>query len=236
MPSTRENTIIFSMDTLEIKAVSKSVIDENINAIRNQLVDNTKEQELLVSVKLRRLEVMSPLSFLIEEICDCLLTEKYVAATTTTNLLLENALKLALIIYDSKGKTLDDGVEFEYMYEKEVKDNIDNILNRNINRAYDVELVDQSERDELIKLKNKFRNPFSHGSHNEEIKRATTVIYTASIDPSNIQKRKVPVRSQPFLYYRAQEVFCKREAMNYFLSVYAYIDLFDRQLINLYNK
>ena len=66
------------------------------------------KQEILNDIKKGGLKVLNPIGFIIDEICDCLLLDKYVAATTATNLLFEESLKLALIFHDSHGKTLEE--------------------------------------------------------------------------------------------------------------------------------
>ena len=193
------------------------------------------EQEIMNAIKTSTLKIMNPIGFIIDEICDCLLLNKYVAATTATNLLLEETLKLALIFHDSNGKTLDDGVEFENMYQAEVEQNIDIILSHNIEKAYKAGLIDNGGKDELHYLRKTFRNPFSHGSFNDIIKEAKTTIAVANIaDVSNIQYKKVPVKDQPLLYYIAKQKFLKSEALGYFLLVYKYVCSFDEKLQQLY--
>ena len=193
------------------------------------------EQEILSAIKTSTLKIMNPIGFIIDEICDCLLLNKYVAATTATNLLLEETLKLALILHDSKGKTLDDGVEFENMYQAEVEQNIDKILSHNIEKVCKAGLIDDDSKEELHYLKKTFRNPFSHGSLNDIIKEAKTTIAVANIaDVSNIQYKQVPVKDQPLLYYIAKHKFLKDEALGYFLLVYKYVCSFDEKLQQLY--
>lgn len=193
------------------------------------------EQDILSTIKTSTLQVMNPIGFIIDEICDCLLSHKYVAATTATNLLLEESLKLALIFHDSNGKTLDDGVDFENMYQTEVEQNIDNLLSHNIEKAFKAGLIDETGKRELHYLRKTFRNPFFHGSLNDAIKECKTTIAVANItDVSNIQYKQVPVKGQPLLYYIAKHKFLKQEALDYFLLVYMYICSFDKQLQQLY--
>lgn len=195
----------------------------------------SNKQDILNDIKKGGLKVLSPIGFIIDEICDCLIMDKYVAATTATNLLFEESLKLALIFHDSHGKTLDDGVDFENMYKAEVEQNIGNVLNRNIEKAFNVGLIDDNGKKELHYLRETFRNPFSHGSHNDAIKEARTIIASTSIaDVSNIQYKQVRVKDQPLLYYIAKQGFLKREALGYFLLVYNYVCTFDRKLQQLY--
>lgn len=193
------------------------------------------KQVILNVIKKGGLKVLNPIGFIIDEICDCLLLDKYVAATTATNLLFEESLKLALIFHDSHGKTLDDGVDFENMYKAEVEQNIDNVLSHNIEKAFNVGLIDDNGKNELHYLRKTFRNPFSHGSHNDAIKEAQTIIASTSIaDVSNIQYKQVRVKDQPLLYYIEKQGFLKREALGYFLSVHNYVCSFDRKLQQLY--
>lgn len=195
----------------------------------------TNKQEVLNTIKMSVLKVMNPIGFIIDEICDCLLINKYVAATTATNLLLEESLKLALIFHDSKGKTLDDGVDFENMYQEEVEQNIDKVLSHNIEKACKEGLIDDDGKKELHYLRKTFRNPFSHGSHNDAIEDTKKIIAVTNIaDVSNIQYKQVSVKNQPLLYYIAKEEFLKNEALGYFLLVYKYICSFDKKLQQLY--
>lgn len=195
----------------------------------------TNKQEVLNTIKMSVLKVMNPIGFIIDEICDWLLINKYVAATTATNLLLEESLKLALIFHDSKGKTLDDGVDFENMYQEEVEQNIDKVLSHNIEKACKEGLIDDDGKKELHYLRKTFRNPFSHGSHNDAIEDTKKIIAVTNIaDVSNIQYKQVSVKNQPLLYYIAKEEFLKNEALGYFLLVYKYICSFDKKLQQLY--
>ena len=67
-----------------------------------------------------RLRVLTPLSSDIQEICDCYFLKKYMGALTLTNLLFETMVKLTLVYHEADGRTLDDGYEFEDIYEEEL--------------------------------------------------------------------------------------------------------------------
>ena len=224
------------MEQLTISPAPQEFSNETLTLLRDCITDNKERQQVLIAIKYRQFGCMGPLKFIIDEICDCLLTNKYVAATTATNLLFENALKLALILYDSEGRTIDDeGVSFEGMYEDEVKDFIDEYLSVNINKAFQKGLIEENLKDKLHNLRKEFRNPFSHGSLNNALKGATTTIAVSNIsDVSNIEYKHVPIAHQPLLYYMGVHEFLKREALHYFYEIYCLVDFLEKKLEILY--
>lgn len=80
--------------------------------------DNTRM--LLMNLSNTKLSVLNSLSSDIQEICDCFFLKKYMAALTLTNLLFETMVKLTLVYHEANGRTLDDGYEFENIYEDEL--------------------------------------------------------------------------------------------------------------------
>ena len=75
---------------------------------------------LLTNLSHTRLRVLNSLSSDIQEICDCLFLKKHMAALTLTNLLFETMVKLTLVYHEADGRTLDDGYEFENIFENEL--------------------------------------------------------------------------------------------------------------------
>ena len=99
--------------------------------------------------------------FLIDEILNCLLLGFNQACIFTTNHLLEKILKVSLMRKHTEGLFVGDP-EFNKKF-NEAKNKYDNqTLYNNIQHAFDLKILTQEERDNLIKLKNKFRNPYSH--------------------------------------------------------------------------
>lgn len=75
---------------------------------------------LIMNLSNTQLRILKPLLPDIQEICDCLFLQKYMAAITLTNLLFETMVKLTLVFHEANGRTLDDGYDFENIYEKEL--------------------------------------------------------------------------------------------------------------------
>ena len=132
---------------------------------------------LLMNLSNTRLRVLTPLSSDIQEICDCYFLKKYMAALTLTNLLFETMVKLTLVYHEADGRTLDDGYEFEDIYEEELTKYGRKNLGENIKNLYKKHIITEKDRDRLLDLKDLFRNPYSHGSNNQYIESATTTIH-----------------------------------------------------------
>ena len=96
-------------------------------------------------------------------------------------------------------------------------------------------LITKDEAERLIKLKNIYRNTFSHASYSKLFKESSTVIYSGSLnEPTKIKEKIVDISKVPFLYLLAQEQFAKKNALIYFLEVYEFIDKMDKKLLDLY--
>lgn len=63
---------------------------------------------LIMNLSNTQLRILKPLLPDIQEICDCLFLQKYMAAITLTNLLFETMVKLTLVFHEANGRTLDD--------------------------------------------------------------------------------------------------------------------------------
>ena len=137
---------------------------------------------LLMNLSNTRLRVLTPLSSDIQEICDCYFLKKYMAALTLTNLLFETMVKLTLVYHEADGRTLDDGYEFEDIYEEELTKYGRKNLGENIENLYKKHIITEKDRDRLLDLKDLFRNPYSHGSNNQYIESATTSIYKGQLN------------------------------------------------------
>jgi hypothetical protein len=98
---------------------------------------------------------------LVDEILNCLLLGFNQASIFTTNHLLERVLKVSLMRKYTEGLFIGNP-EFNKK-SNEAKNQYDNqTLRNNIQCAFDLKILTQEERDKLIELKNKFRNPYSH--------------------------------------------------------------------------
>ena len=99
--------------------------------------------------------------FLIDEILNCLLLGFNQASIFTTNHLLEKILKVSLMRKHTEGLFVGNP-EFNQK-SNEAKNKYDSqTLHENIQCALDLKILTQEERENLVELKNKFRNPYSH--------------------------------------------------------------------------
>lgn len=191
---------------------------------------------LIMNLSNTRLRVLNSLSSDIQEICDCLFLKKYMAALTLTNLLFETMVKLTLVYHEADGRTLDDGYEFENMYEAELNKYGKKQLAENIETLYKKGIITAEGRDRLLDLKDLFRNPYSHGSNNQYIENASTTIYKGQLGSNNIEECKVLVIGNPKILLDARRTFVKQNGLNYFTELVTYIEILDKELYKLYNK
>lgn len=177
------------------------------------------------------LKVLKSLNSDIQEICDCLFLGKHMAALTMTNLLFETMIKLTLAYYDAQGRSIDeDGVEFENLLENELNEYGEKILSNNIITLWKKGVITESGRDRLLDLKDLFRNPYSHGSNNDFVNKATTTIYKGELGSDVIEECKVPVTGNPDLLLDARRTFVKQFGLSYFAELITYIEELDKGL------
>lgn len=191
---------------------------------------------LLMNLSNTRLRVLTPLSSDIQEICDCYFLKKYMAALTLTNLLFETMVKLTLVYHEADGRTLDDGYEFEDIYEEELTKYGRKNLGENIENLYKKHIITEKDRDRLLDLKDLFRNPYSHGSNNQYIENATTTIYKGQLGSNDIKECKVSVTGNPDILLDARRSFVKQMGLGYFAELVTYIENLDNKLHKLYDR
>ena len=191
---------------------------------------------LLMNLSNTRLRVLTPLSSDIQEICDCYFLKKYMAALTLTNLLFETMVKLTLVYHEADGRTLDDGYEFEDIYEEELTKYGRKNLGENIENLYKKHIITEKDRDRLLDLKDLFRNPYSHGSNNQYIENATTTIYKGQLGSNYIKECKVSVTGNPDILLDARRSFVKQMGLGYFAELVTYIENLDNKLHKLYDR
>ena len=136
-----------------IDIIKKNISKKQINALPNGLIC-LKGGELQ--------HVLNQLTYVISEICDCLIINANQAAITLTNHLFENMLKQALITIDSNGRYFDENEPMDKTFEAEVKEYDEKNLCDAIKQCKSKRLITQDEVLRLNYLKNIFRNPFSH--------------------------------------------------------------------------
>ncbi len=187
----------------------------------------------LSNVKLKVLKSLLPD---IQEICDCLFIRKYMAAMTLTNHVFETMVKLTLVYHEANGRTLDDGFEFENIYEKELNEYGTKNLGENIKALYQKGIITSEGHDRLLFLKNQFRNPYSHGSNNQYVSSATTDLYKGHLGSEKIEECKVSVTGNPNILLSARREFIRQYGLCYFAEIVSYIELLDKVLYKLYQK
>lgn len=172
----------------------------------------------------------------IQEICDCLFLQKYMAAITLTNLLFETMVKLTLVYHEANGRTMDDGYDFGNIYETELNKYGEKNLGENIAILYKKKIITSEERDRLCYLKNSFRNPYSHGSNNKYVESAKTKLYEGHLGSNEIKECIATVKGNPYLLLDARRTFIRQYGLGYFAEIVNYITTFDKELQKLYHK
>ena len=197
---------------------------------------DTNTRLLLMNLSSTRLFILKSLLPDIQEICDCLFLQKYMAAITLTNLLFETMVKLTLVYHEANGRTLDDGYDFENIYEKELNKYGKKNLGENIATLYKKKIITSEERNRLLSLKNLFRNPYSHGSNNRFVESATTTLYESHLGSNEIKECIATVKGNPYLLLDARRTFIRQYGLGYFAEIVNYITTFDKELQKLYHK
>lgn len=211
------------------KMFSKEEISKRMESAIS-LEDDTNTRLLLMNLSNTNLHILKPLLSDIQEICDCLFLKKYMAALTLTNFLFETMVKLTLVYHEADERTLDDGYNFETMYENELNKYGDRCLSNNIAELYKKGVITSEERDRLFDLKDIYRNPYSHGSNNQYVKGATTILFSGRLGCDKIKESKVSVTGNPCLLLNARREFVKRSGLSYFAEIVMYIEFLDKRL------
>lgn len=218
------------------KHYSDEDVTKRVLLAKTEIIDSNTRL-FIMNLSKTKLKVLKALNPDIQEICDCLFLGKHMAALTMTNLLFETMIKLTLAYYDAQGRTIDeDGVEFENLLENELNVYGEKILSNNIVTLWKKEVITESGRDRLLYLKDIFRNPYSHGSNNDYVNKATTTIYKGQFGSDVIEECKVSVTGNPDLLLDARRTFVKQFGLSYFAELITYIELLDRRLYELYKE
>ena len=191
---------------------------------------------LIMNLSNTQLRILKSLLPDIQEICDCLFLQKYMAAITLTNLLFETMVKLTLVYHEANGRTMDDGYDFGNIYETELNKYGEKNLGENIAILYKKKIITSEERDRLCYLKNSFRNPYSHGSNNKYVESAKTKLYEGHLGSNEIKECIATVKGNPYLLLDARRTFIRQYGLGYFAEIVNYITTFDKELQKLYHK
>lgn len=98
----------------------------------------------------------------IKESVYCLIIGSFIASITNTNLILERAVKLALIQYEAGGLSNYDDEKIIEKYIKADKEYSGKSLDKNIQKCIKYKILNSDEAEELKEYKLKFRDGFSH--------------------------------------------------------------------------
>ena len=191
---------------------------------------------LIMNLSNTQLRILKSLLPDIQEKCDCLFLQKYMAAITLTNLLFETMVKLTLVYHEANGRTMDDGYDFGNIYETELNKYGEKNLGENIAILCKKKIITSEERDRLCYLKNSFRNPYSHGSNNKYVESAKTKLYEGHLGSNEIKECIVTVKGNPYLLLDARRTFIRQYGLGYFAEIVNYITTFDKELQKLYHK
>jgi len=164
------------------------------------------------------------------EICECIIFGLYVAAITSTNHLLEKSLKFCLSVqYSRHNKKNGANIEDAFIEGIEKYDNCD--LEKTINQACSQGLITKEQKKQLVKLKNKFRNPYSHASTEvfEDRKVIGKVVSTKDLDDGfekflekifdSNSDVEMSLKNLPFAQGIFQHNIAKEDCLPYFQEV-----------------
>lgn len=217
------------------KKYTEEEVEQRVNAGISTESDKRTRLKIMI-LSNTQLCILKSLLPDIQEICDCLFLQKYMAAITLTNLLFETMVKLTLVYHEGNGRTLDDGYDFENIYEKELNKYGRKNLGENIKTLYQKNIITSEEQDRLLYLKDLYRNPYSHGSNNKYVESAKTKLYEGHLDSNEIKECIVNVTGNPYLLLEARRTFIRQNGLAYFADIVYYITSFDKNLRKLYHK
>ena len=143
-----------------VKGFSDAKATEYLEELRNRIVVNDYTRPLIF-IKYGKLNVLNGLKSIISEICDCLI--------------IGNAQ--TLITWDSQGRRFNDSERIDETFKQEVEDYDNRDIEPNIKKCKSKGLITKDEAERLIKLKNIYRNTFSHASYSKQFAKKNALIY-----------------------------------------------------------
>lgn len=158
------------------------------------------------------------IGFLYDEIRECILFGLFGSAITQSAILIEFALKHAIV-----RKTRSN------VYDKVEWERVENIeLGPSIEEARSLDIIDDQQRIALLDFKNTIRNPYLHYN----IKKITRKVAANNVKEINVKTRVVqeldiPAEDNPVLWGLAKK-FVDRET---FLSVFLFVDQIVKELL-----
>ena len=244
---------------MEVKDKKKSIIpDFELPPIKGRIysaVEIAKEKEMVFSngetdeIKLQtianfkhiQLNILKMLSPIIEEIANCLYLRITAASVTLTNHLLETMVKFTLAYADSRCRPIGKDEKFEDYLAENLNKFMGLELGKNIEKLYEYGIINEKEKKRLRLLKKEYRNPFSHASNNDELRKKETLIAEVSLsEVSKFEGKEIPTRNikvtgNPYLLINARMEVFKNNALGYFCEIMSFLKMFDNKLTQMRN-
>ena len=197
------------------------LMQKNVWGICNH--PNKKELFAIRTPNLGELRILTPI---IQQICDCLLTENNYAVVALTNMLFEATFKFSLVYLE---RSRDENFEnlFTSSLQQYEGKNLRDLLKCCKRKGY----ISKDDWKRLDRLAELFRNPFSHArfSHSGEVD-GNTECEMHFFSLSTIEERKVAkfgLENVPFLYMKRCSKYVDANAFGYFATIMYYVNKLD---------
>lgn len=215
--------------------ITEEVIHQYMEGALNHMETNPDKLHAITVCKMLKLRSLKMLYTFVEEICNCFYLQNVFAATTLTNHLFECMVKFTLAFIEGGGKKAHGVADFENIFEKEFALYGEEDLGKNIKTLYDKQIIHEELRDRLLHFKNIYRNPYSHASNNNYVKKAKANICAADINKP-AENRIGNVTGNPFFLINARRAFLQMYALSYFVEICDCLRYFDGEINKLYKS
>ncbi|WES96499.1 hypothetical protein P2W68_16830 [Chryseobacterium arthrosphaerae] len=149
-----------------------------------------------------------------EEICKCILFDFNQAAITLTNHFTEFFMKIMLEYQEVRNNVSQD-INLATKLKESVEKYDDENLERNINTACTKGIITKEQKKILKKLKDKYRNPYSHSIKTRIFEDETLKGFEIS-NETGFNKKETKISDSPQLHGLFQMLKSKKEAIAYF--------------------
>lgn len=226
------------MEDQEIVKEIQEIIDSQINEIKIEYYVAIRD----VYKNAYRILEFQNIKYII---CRCIVLGFYIPAMTLLNHFLEKFLKFTLIYHDNKKNgVIDKDNPFQLVDELALsnpKYNNKN-LNDNIIEAYNQKLIDEAEKLQLLKMKDEYRNAYSHADTRTMYGEATVGI-TVMNGMDDIMKlfegkeEELPKRQEKlvnlnFADFKFINDFAEKDCVPYLIDLDCIIRNVEKKLIN----
>lgn len=172
--------------------------------------------------------VLDPLRY---EICLCIFFNLSQAAITLTNHLIESALK-RILSHNDFYIDYKKNPELGYLRDlpKYFKKYDSNNLYDNIKKAFSKGLINETEKKELLRIKEAYRNAYSHADKSKTFKDQKDIILELGLNENGEMKNtehEINIKEMPLFQGIFQAIRAENEAVEYF----KFIDSLIRKLL-----